>query len=402
MATLPAPAAAQHSGGASTQAGGHDSGHDTGEDSGHTDDGHDKGPDAEPGKGGKGRAPGEAGSRSPRGMQDIFRSVAAAEDGGDDTSDRPDWAGAKGGRNEHGGKPSTGGDNRGDLYGDMYVILRDEDGEPILTEEGWVQPVDADGVPLELDEEGALVDPTLAIEVVLGRLNVGRSPTSVLNKRADEIVTLLNDADEITVDAAGRLVVVNYVLDENNQVIDTVYKTIDAPLDNLALYVALMTEGTIPGVTDLPGEEYDFLVDGEFTGEDLVAATSLLAAASDKYETLSLDAVAYMNAILGINTVTEGTITYSSMDYSDYSYDRSDTYDAVIVTVLVQQDDGSWVAEPVNIYDEVFGEVDYVSEDGFDGFAQAVDDAREVISYIHEYAIPADQIDSVVPEEPTP
>ena len=70
------------------------------------------------------------------------------------------------------------GTKKGDLYGDMYVILRDENGVPILKEitlaDGSkiyvVQPVDAAGNPLPLDAEGNLVDATLALAVELGRM----------------------------------------------------------------------------------------------------------------------------------------------------------------------------------------------------------------------------------------
>ena len=167
-------------------------------------------------------------------------------------------------------------------------------------------------------------------------------------------------------------------------------KTIDAPLENLALYVALMTTGTIPGVTDLPGTEFDHLVDGVLTTEDMVTATSLMAGAADKAASLTPDAVAYMNAILGIDTQTAGSVTWSDVDYSGYSYDRSDTYGDVTATVLIKQADGSYVPTEVNIFTAVFGSADYSGTGTFNAFATAVDDARAVVNYIHEYEVPAD------------
>lgn len=378
VASGPVFSQAAHAEGQHTSSEGHAS-----KGSGHSGSSHESGSDhgseGQKGqKGGKGRSSGESGARGHGSLEDIFREVAdEAED-----SDRPAWAGAKGGKNEHGGKPGTAGTARGDLYGDMYVILRDENGVPILTPEGFVQPLDVNGNPIPLDAEGAPIDPTLAATVELSRLNVGRSPSSVLEKRANEVVTLLNSAEAVSVDAAGRLVITS----------DGVAKTIDAPLENLALYVALMTTGSIPGVSDLPGTQYDYLVDGKLTSADMTTAASLLAAASDKAMPLSLDAVAYMNAILGISTVTKGSITYSSMDYSSFTYDRSDLYGDVTTTVLVKQTDGSWLPTTVNVYDAVFHDTDYTSTGGFDGFAQAAEDARAVINYIHEYALPADTV----------
>lgn len=353
----------------------HGGGHET--DSHETDSGHESG-----GKqSGKGRAPGESSeARGHRSMEDIYRAVA---DAADEDSDRPSWAGGGGGKNDRGEPPSSAGSTRGDLYGDLYVILRDDNGIPILNEDGFVQPLDSEGNLVPLDEEGAPLDPTLVTEVELSRLNVGRSPDSVLETRADEVVALLSTATALTTDPAGRLVVTSP---------DGSVKTIDAPLENLALYVALMTEGTIPGVSDLPGDEFDFMVDGEFTTEDIAAATSLLAGASDKFDTLSPDAIAYMNAILEINLDSEGDVSWSDVDYSTYSYDREDTYGDATTTVLVKQTDGSWLPTEVNIYEEVFGGDDYSGTGTFDAFAQAVDDSREVINYIHEYAVPADEL----------
>jgi hypothetical protein len=366
-----AAAAFQHTGGSGQSGGSGHSGtsHDSGQSS------HDSGQSGQMGQGkGGGKKPGETARGGGHGsMEDIYREIGEAED-----SDRPAWAGTKGGKNEHGTKPSSAGSKKGDLYGDLYVILRDANGVPILSAAGFVQPLDANGNPIPLDAEGAPIDPTLAIPVEFSRLSVGRSPSQVLDRRATEVVTMLNTATAISVDQAGRLVVTGP---------DGVASTIDSPLENLALYVALMTGGTIPGVTDLPGTQYDYLVDGKFTTQDLQTAAGLFAAAADKYASVSPDTVAYMNAILGINTKTTGTITYSSMDYSSYTYDRSDAYDGKTVSVLVKQADGSYLPTTVNLYDAVFKDADY-SGTGFDAFAKSVDDARAVIAYIHDNEAP--------------
>ena len=365
----------QHSGGSGSDSGSH-SDHDSDSHSDQDADSH--GDRGSQGQRGQGRESGEAGTRGHRGLDSILRDIATGEE---EDSDRPDWAGGGGGPNDRGGRPADAGSTRGDLYGDMYVILRDENGVPILSPEGFVQPIDADGNPIPLDEEGAPIDPSLAIEVELGRMNVGRSPSQVLDRRASEVITLLSTATEVALDPAGRLVLT----------VDGVARTIDSPLENLAIYVALMTTGTIPGVTDLPGTEYDFLVDGTFTTQDMAAAVSFLAAASDKVEPLVTDDVAYMNAILGINTATVGTVTYSDVDYSDFAYDRSDAYDSITTTVLVQQPDGTWVPQEVSIYEAVFGSEDFSASGTLSAFAQAADDARAVVNFLHEYEVPVDQ-----------
>src|SRR5512135_3289914 len=233
-------------------------------------------------KGGKG---GEASSNK------IFRIPAAEED-----SDRPVWAGVKGGKSGGGGKPAGAGTKKGDLFGDMVVVLRDANGVPILNAAGLVQVIayvyDANGnlVPLK-DASGNLVTipynaegdlettingvPVYSAEVDLGRLSVARAPDKVLQHSLDEALAKLTTSGAvIALDAAGRLTV--------NGV------AIDSPLENLALYDAYMTK-TLPTTITLP------------TGFNPAA---LLAAAADKTGSISVDTVVYMNSILGINKLT--------------------------------------------------------------------------------------------------
>ncbi|MBS9718927.1 hypothetical protein ACFFUT_00055 [Pseudohalocynthiibacter aestuariivivens] len=338
------------------------------------------------GQGGAGKGAGGQGGRGGQGLGGIFRDLTgmdavdpAADDGSDD-SDRPEWAGQAGGKDgAGGGQPPTSGSKKGDDFGDLFVILRYDDGVPILTAEGWVQPLDVDGNLIPLDDEGHPLDESLTVEVELGRLNVGRAPTSVLDKRADEVITLLNSATDLSVDAAGRLVLT----------VDGVAKTIDSPLENLAIYVALMTDGSIPGVDDLPGTEYDFLVDGTYTTEDLAASAVFLAAATDKTSAFTTDEIAYIDLFLGINTVSTGDVTYSVVDYSSFSYDRSDTYDGTTVEVLVEQPDGSFVPTVIDVFETVFGSVDVTASGDLAAYTTAADDARTVVNFIHEFEVPS-------------
>ncbi|MCA8928576.1 MAG: hypothetical protein KDC18_10940 [Alphaproteobacteria bacterium] len=311
-------------------------------------------------------------------LSDIFREVTGEED----DSDRPSWAGTPGGKDgAGGGKPSIASSKRGDLFGDLWVILRDSNGVPILTPEGFVQPLDANGDPIPLDAEGAPVDESLVVEVELGRLNVGRAPTQVLDRRADEVVALLNSATDIALDPAGRLVLT----------VDGVAQTIDSPLENLAIYVALMTTGSIPDVSDLPGDAFDFMVDGQFTIKDVEAAAAFLAAATDKSSAFTSDEIAYINAFLDINTKKVGDVVYTDMNFSTFTYDRSTTFDGVTAVVLIEQADGSFKPTEVDIYEAVFADVNATASGSLDAFTQAADDARLVIDYLHEYAVPVSQ-----------
>src|SRR5512139_256869 len=305
----------------------------------------------------------------------IFRIPAAEED-----SDRPVWAGVKGGKSGGGGKPAGAGTKKGDLFGDMVVILRDANGVPILVD-GLVQVVayiyDANGnlVPLK-DAEGNLVtipynaegdlESTVTLggvtydvygaEVDLGRLSVARAPEKVLQHSLDEALAKLTTPDAvISVDAAGRLTV--------NGV------AIDSPLENLALYDKYMTTGSIPGVT-LPAN---------------FNPAALLAAAADKTGAITVDTVVYMNSILGINS---GTTYY---DFSSVNYDRYTTWKDATANVLVYDAvNNVYVPTVVNLYDAVFSSTNWVDPTavgGADDFSTAADDYLSVIQFVHDNAV---------------
>ena len=306
---------------------------------------------------------------------------AAAEE---EESDRPAWAGTQGKEGKPGRGNVASGTKKGDIFGDMYVVLRDANGVPILKqlEDGnWVvQPVDKDGNVLPLDAEGNLINPELALPVELGRLNVGRSPLTVLSTRYEEALDAINAADSVTIDASGRLVLTT----------DGVTKTIDAPLENLALYIELLNKGTITGVTDPTkfDSSIQYLVDGTLTSADFASAASFLAAASDKATTLTIDKVEDMNTILGITgTLTDSHTDTTYVDYSTYSYDRESVYGDVTVSVLVKQDDGSYLPTTVNVYETLFNSTEYTGSN-VAAFTQAADDALKVITYVHDNAIP--------------
>jgi hypothetical protein len=305
-----------------------------------------------------------------RPIDQLLRVAPADED-----SDRPPWAGVPGGKTgAGGGQPPGAGVKKGDLFGEMVVLLRDENGVPILTADGLRQVIafvyDSTGklVPL-LDASGNVVvipytaEGELATQVVvggvtydvypaetdLGRLSVARSPSKVLDHALSEALSKLTSGT-VTVDATGRLLV------------DGV--TIDSPLENLALYTTYMTTGTIPGVT-LPSN---------------FNPAALLAAAADKFGSITIDSVIYINSILGINT---GTTYY---DFSTYNYDRETVWKDVTGVVLVKQPDGSYVPTTVNIYDVVFNSTNWTdpTAGGADDFATAANDYLRVILFLHD------------------
>lgn len=310
-----------------------------------------------------------------KGADKIFRAEPSED------SDRPVWAGVKGGKSGGGGKPAGAGTKKGDLFGDMVVLLRDANGVPILNADGLVQVIayvyDASGslVPLK-DASGNLVTipynaegdllPTVTIgtttyevygaEVELGRLSVGRAPTKVLQHSLDEALAKLTASGAvITLDASGRLVVNG--------------TAIDSPLENLALYLDYMKDGSIAGVTLPAGFN----------------PASLFAAAADKTGTVTVDTIVYMNSILGINS---GTTYY---DFSSVNYDRATTWSTATATVLVYDAANNvYVPTVVNLYDAVFKSTNWVDPTavgGADDFAAAANDYLQVIEFVHDNAV---------------
>lgn len=363
-----------HSGGPGGS-GGHDSGgHDSGS---HDDDAHDdhesgaKGPGYRGGRGDSGT------TGAGRGGHSLEDRVFNTEEPGEDSDRRGPQYGGGGST----GKPDGAGTMRGSLFGDMYVILRDENGVPVLNDDGFVQPLDADGNPIALDDEGHPVDESLTVEVELGRLNVSRAPANVLDNRLSEVVGLLNSATAVSQDAAGRLVVT----------VDGEEKTIDSPLENLAIYRALVTAGTIEGVTLDPAilGSLAHLTDGAKTQDDLSVAASFLAGATDKTSPFNVDKIVYLNSILGIEGSLTGGDGQSYVDYTGFTYDRTGVYGGTTATVLIQQPDGSWTTQTIDIMDAVFGGVNATPDSGISAYSQAADDSRAVINFIHEYEEPA-------------
>lgn len=188
--------------------------------------------------------------------------------------------GAAGLASAQGGRGGNVGTAAGALYGDLYVIERDGAGVPITrdvtytdTETGspvtvaCVQPlaVDCSKLPLWAESEGfdpELYDPCAVYtpfvdqiqEVKFGRESVSRAPSTVIDKSYAEALKALNnaaascgEANAIKLDPAGRL-----TLCAPSETLPVTYawKTIDAPLENLGLYRAVMINGCFGTVTE--------------------------------------------------------------------------------------------------------------------------------------------------------
>jgi hypothetical protein len=333
----------------------------------------------------------------------------------------------EGGGGGHGG--GGGGDIGGDLFADLYVLLRDLDpsdgggnGEPVLDGNGQSIPVGLDTAsgdifPIYYVEgaEGDFEIPADQLpyvqEVVLERANVARAPESVLEHALEEALGKLTEASAITVDPAGRLVADG--------------ATIDSPLENLALYKLIMTAGGANSWTDvLANAEANLpaqLVELLDTGWD---PTGLLGGVFSKFVPVSLDAVLTEHSIVGVNEVTGSgdTLQIDYFSFTDgsaetYDYDRVARYGDMWVQWYQDMDGNPFNLEAVQrtVLDAVWGSdndgdgvndigsgVDWVDEyitlsddglsfetvaatsAGVNDWAQAVEDARAVIFHFHE------------------
>lgn len=343
------------------------------------------------GKGKKGEGYFQRGS----GNKSIESFLEAVEDDADD-SDRPAWAGPDATEPKPGGGSEGGDTKKGSLFGDLYVILRDDNGVPILVKwvdgeqvvytggstDGWyVQPLDADGNPIPLDEEGHAIDESLTVEVELGRLNVARAPEKVLDHSLIEALSKLATATEVSLDPSGRLVA------------DGV--TIDSPLENLALFKAIVSTPPVDGVITITatgsvdGQDVTYSFDISVEQAGLVAAAAI-AAASDKTGTLTTDEVMYIADFFALSPELSSFVT-------SWNYERDDVYtDDVTVWILEGVDtDGDdifdvYYPKEVQINEVVeFNTIEPIVNDGngIDTFTQAADDSVQVLEYVHDNAI---------------
>ena len=339
-------------------------------------------------------------------------------------------AAAQGGKGGGGG--GQGGSGTSPDLGDLIVLYRGADGVPILTADSCQQPLAAPGVSLPaigttpacvpssptqsciipVDPGTCAIVPgyeTYAQEVDFGRTSVIRSPTSVLQTQLSDVIVNLATAACTTLDAAGRLVTSTVA----NDVVSTA--EIDSPLQNLAIYWQLMLTGYLGAATaplPLPA------------GVEITAARSL-GAAADKFGTVSVDMVAYMNQILGLTDETVPTylpkkcimvkeevrgvvqlVRKCFLDYGAFAYNRAANFDALPSPAYIP------AAGPVPGWFEYLAVDDptrptfYIGRglitavvpqlasnqglmaSNIGGFTQAADDTRAVIEFMHSWPIP--------------
>lgn len=343
------------------------------------------------------------------------------------------------------GVPGGGGGGGGDGgeqppdFGDLFVLLRDADGVPALTADFCQQPLAAPGVALPA--VGAIpacepasatdscvipVDPatcavvvgyeTYTQEVEFGRTNVARSPASVLDQQLEDAVIRLSTADCVTRDAAGRMVTSTVA----NGVVTSA--AIDSPLQNLAIYKQLMLTGYLGAETapiTLPAGPLDTAAVG-------------IGAVSDKAGKVGVDMVVYLNQILGLTDETVSTflskrcievkeevmgviqmVRKCFLNYGpsngggNYAYARGANFGSLpspayipaanpqeghfeYLTVLTATPTFGIAQGPALATVPELSAAPALTAENIGGFAQAADDARATIDFMHSWPVPGD------------
>lgn len=218
-------------------------------------------------------------------------------------------------------------------------------------------------------------------EVHFGRMNSGRSPPRVLDAQLVEAyVTMTTTGHIIGWDHAGRITVDDPLTDPYPD------KTIDSPLQNLAIYRELLTYGMLQHGVQLP-EDWGDMPAGFL---DWAAAALGASAEKDNYWVdgpINLDLVVYFNRIIGIPGPSSayaipgdgaiGAIDENYFDYSDYVYNRFAKYPGCAVYQII----GGRVEKDYIKYAVFDGDV---TRSNIFGFATAADDSRRVIAYRHD------------------
>ena len=325
---------------------------------------------------------------------------------------------------QHGHAGVGVGSGKGNLYADLVFLYRSEEGLPIMRELGGEtcrQPVSYSAVPdvspvtnpvngedvwlLPLvgdettssqvissheegeDEELEACDVQLDYqeymsEVEIGRLNVGRSPTSVLDRALSEVYARLDTASTVEIDHAGRFVVDDFPLED--------------PPGNLAIQREVVLTGALGPHTIVLDELAPDAYVNQSVGY-LDWASTGMGAGADKFGEVNTDMVVYYDRIMnfpndvtasGMPTITgdgtEGVEGRKYLDYRAFEYDRAATFPGCVVGYELVGEEMQEIRG--TLMDVVFGGEQFTGSN-LHAFAQRTDDVREVILFEHEIVI---------------
>ena len=254
------------------------------------------------------------------------------------------------------------------MLGDLVHIKRDPTtGQPILQERTVLLPGDVPGVgycPIPVDVTGLEIpflpdscdpDPAYADSLIeldyFGRLSGGRTQERNLRMHFDEAILGIKDAETVTLDEAGRLLLGT---DCTSVGVCNAWRTIDSPMENMSVYRWVLKYGhiqtdpleedTSPGGDPAAGTVYHPALDASdwakfvgpvtallpsaasgdcfsgsafvpacaapqaLTSTDFFLAGALLGGAADKGGRITPDLVQYLNRILKITQNTPETL----------------------------------------------------------------------------------------------
>jgi hypothetical protein len=297
-----------------------------------------------------------------------------------------------------------------ELYGDLWALKRDVNGVPLHDELGCVMPIASEPIILtitdENGEEQEIVMETVPMvleeymdglfkcapmlgfedylmEVEMGRLNCVRSSLNnpgMMDRHLFEVVNRINAAVAIKRDLAGRIILTTekeIVAADGSVSIALVDSAIDSPLENLAIYRALMKFGTLEVTVKINIEGTKTPIDLEITLSD---------------EVLYGHGMGYLK--YGANTSGPPTgIGHHANGYADFrelSHCPKADYIGVF-TDYVERQDGfcPYTDQNGEIWTRVLdAEIGAEGEDdnpasNIAAFVQHADDSRRVIGFIH-------------------
>ncbi|MDD2542200.1 MAG: hypothetical protein PHH28_14325, partial [Desulfuromonadaceae bacterium] len=284
-----------------------------------------------------------------------------------------------------------------------------------------------DIIPLDYDTCAVLVGSEGLLQPVeFGRTNVIRAPSKTIDGQLADLLVNLSTAECITLDPAGRLMLPSPdVLDSDGDgnTTELISKAVDSPLQNLAIYREMMLKGKLGNPVihlPVPFNGYGFLD----------TAAKALGAAIDKEGKIGVDHIVYLNQILGLSDKTTDTVLPKIcimvkeevqgemvmvekcfLNYGNYGFTRSQTHGNLPYPAYITGtagNDGTF--EYLSVYPDVSGpngkplfwiasgQIESVVFGGtqsgsattnIGAFAQATDDAREVINFIHSHPVMA-------------
>jgi len=261
-------------------------------------------------------------------------------------------------------------------------------------------------------------------EVDFGRINAVRSPDDVFDRQLEDVIVNLTTADCVTLDPAGRMVATR-VADDGK----VSSSTIDSPLQNLAISRQLLLTGTIGAPLPQGADVLDTAARG-------------IGAGSGKTGEVNVDLVAYLDQLMGLTAPGTVTIldpklceTYreevkgviqlvekcflnygAAPNRNAYQYRRTNNFVALPAPAYIPGPPDTalpgwfeylalWSEDPDLFYihqgpilEAVFDDDDGFTEGNIGGYAQAADDARAVINFMHDWPMPdADVYATAVP-----